>query len=340
MNIEEPGELVAYLRGKGAVGASEELEVCRLSGGVSNRTVLVRRENQQESWVIKQALSKLRVKADWFCSPDRIHREAAGLKLLSSLTPPGTIPKLVFEDRDSFLFAMEAVPDPHTNWKQLLLAGHLLEHHIVQFADLLATIHRKSAASGHQLEAEFGDLSYFEALRLEPYYTYTAECVPEAASFYEVLKDETHTNRLTLVHGDYSPKNILIYQERLVLLDHEVIHFGDPSFDLGFSLTHLLSKAHHLKSHRFAFANAAILYWRRYWSAVVSEKWSQGLEARAVRHTLGCLLSRVAGRSPLEYLSDSDCSRQRDVVVAMLESPPDRVEELVERFVIGLSGYA
>ena len=42
------------------------------------------------------------------------------------------------------------------------------------------------------------------------------------------------------------------------LLDHEVAHFGDPAFDLGFSLTHLLSKALHLEAYRPLFLAAAL----------------------------------------------------------------------------------
>ena len=34
------------------------------------------------------------------------------------------------------------------------------------------------------------------------------------------------------------------------------------------------------------------------------------MEPRAVRHTLGCLLARVAGRSPLEYLDEPQRARQ------------------------------
>ena len=68
-----------------------------LAGGVSNRTVLVERESG-EAWVVKQALAKLRVQVDWFSSPERIHREADGLRWLAQFAPPGSITPLVFED--------------------------------------------------------------------------------------------------------------------------------------------------------------------------------------------------------------------------------------------------
>ena len=158
---------------------------------------------------------------------------------------------------------------------------------------------------GTRSQHDFADRSFFEALRLEPYYEYTATRVPEAAAFLTHLVEETLARRDTLVHGDYSPKNVLVRNGRLVLLDHEVTHFGDPAFDLGFSLAHLLSKAHHLPHQRADFASAALALLE----GVRRRRTSS--EPRAVRHTLGCLLARVAGRSPLEYLDEHERAQQQ-----------------------------
>src|SRR5215471_15792862 len=68
LDIEEPAALLAYLRARRAIDSDEVPAVRVLTGGVSNRTVLIRRASGQ-AWVIKQALSKLRVEVDWFSSP-------------------------------------------------------------------------------------------------------------------------------------------------------------------------------------------------------------------------------------------------------------------------------
>lgn len=327
LDIEQHDELVRYLRGSGRIGADEQPALRTLAGGVSNRTVLLERESG-EQWVLKQALEKLRVQADWFCSPERIHREALGLHWLERLAPAGSITPFVFEDRDRHLLAMAAVPQPHENWKTMLLAGDLHTVHVEGFARLLRSIHRNALAHREPLQRTFGDQSFFERLRLEPYYAYTAERVPAAAPFLASLIDETRSHRDTLVHGDYSPKNVLVRGDSLVLLDHEVIHFGDPAFDVGFSLSHLLSKAHHLPERRDAFAVAARLYWATYADGHEAE-----LEPRVVRHTLACLLARVAGRSPLEYLDQDERARQQRAVLSLVDAPPRRVPELVDGFV-------
>jgi 5-methylthioribose kinase len=331
LDIEQPDQLIAYLRRNGHIDPGESIVTRVLTGGVSNRTVLVERANGS-AWVLKQALAKLRVPVDWFSSPERIHREALGLRWLAQLAPPGAIVPLVFEDPQRHILAMGAVPQPHENWKTLLLRGDLELDHIAQFARLLGTIHR--AATGRaDVAAAFDDRTFFESLRVEPYYAYTAEQVSEAATFYSELIAATRARRLTLVHGDYSPKNILVHRDRLVLLDHEVIHFGDPAFDMGFALTHLLSKAHHLAAQRALFAGAARYFWRIYYKMLDGVVWQADLDRWAVRHTLGCLLARVAGRSPLEYLDTAERARQRAAVVALMRRLPSTVDELVAQFI-------
>jgi hypothetical protein len=333
IDIEQQGVLVTWLRTHGLIGADEEPRVQVLAGGVSNRTVLIERANG--AWVVKQALAKLRVQVDWFSSPERIHREADGLRWLVQFAPAGSITPLVFEDRTDHLLGMEAVPQPHVNWKTMLLRGEVVDDHVCQFARLAALIHGSSAVRLAKLRTPFGDRSFFESLRLEPYYEYTAGQVPEAAGFYTALLAETRNRQSALVHGDFSPKNVLVHDGRLVLLDHEVIHLGDPGFDLGFGMTHLLSKAHHMVAHRSTFLAAAGLFWETYAATLTDlapELLADDLEARAVRHTLGCLLARIRGRSPLEYMDDAERTRQAAVVGRLMVRPPATIGALIKQF--------
>jgi 5-methylthioribose kinase len=331
LDIEQPDALLGYLRAAGRLTADEPATCTVLAGGVSNRTVLVERANG-EAWVIKQALAKLRVAEDWFSDPARIQGEALGLIWLARLAPPGTITPLIFEDREQHLLGMQAVPQPHANWKTLLLAGKLTRDHVVQFGHLLGTIHRRSHEFAVEVAPIFENRTFFETLRLEPYYRFTATRHPATAAFFAKLIAETLSTRLSLVHGDYSPKNILVQAGRLVLLDHEVIHFGDPAFDLGFSLTHLLSKALHLPARRSNLLEAVGWYWESYSQSAGEIALLKNLEQRAARHTLACLLARVDGRSPLEYLTPAERARQREIVLSMIADPPTSVLDLTEEF--------
>lgn len=344
LDIEQHDQLLAWLREAGHVSAKERIECETLRGGVSNRTVLVRRlDHDNNDWVLKQALEKLRVEADWHSDPARILREAHGMMWLQQIANPGTTTPLLFKDKKHYLLAMQAVPQPHENFKTRLLRGDVGKDDIQQFGTLIGVIHSVSSQSDLQREAlgmAFGDRTYFESLRLEPYYGYAAEQVSVARPFLQQLIDDTRQTQLTVVHGDYSPKNILIHNRKLILLDHEVIHFGDPAFDIGFSLTHLLSKAHHLASNRDAFAVAAKQYWSAYCDTLGDVPWRDELEPRVVRHTLGCLLARVAGRSPLEYLSTDERNTQRDAILALLPSPPLGINELTDAFLEQIERHA
>ena len=60
LDIENKSQLVAYLRSRQLIAETEHVSTQMLAGGVSNRTMLVTRVDGT-AWVIKQALSKLRV---------------------------------------------------------------------------------------------------------------------------------------------------------------------------------------------------------------------------------------------------------------------------------------
>jgi fructosamine-3-kinase len=331
LDIENFAELDTYLQ-DWATPRGGVLSLRNIAGGVSSRTVWVQWRNG-EAWVLKQALLRLRVDVDWFSDPARMHREALATRILAMITPTGSIAELIFEDQRHNLLAMQAVPLPHQNWKYELLAGRLQPSHAEQFGTLLGTIHGNSARQLHTLPSDFGDTSFFESLRIEPYYRFTAEQLPQAAGYLKRLIDETRGVQLALVHGDYSPKNILIREGRIVLLDHEVAHLGDPAFDIGFALAHLLSKANHLPERRKGFAQIANIFWACYRLALGGEGVWGEVEARGVRHALGCLLARVAGRSPLEYLRAEERVRQKTAVMPLLSDPPRTIPALIARFI-------
>jgi thiamine kinase-like enzyme len=334
VDIEDPDQLLTYLKQSRRISATEQIQIHNLRGGVSNKTVLVKGPTR-EGWVLKQALPKLRVDVDWFSDPARIHTEALALQHLPELAPPGTITPLIFEDRDQNLLAMAAVPDPHRNLKNLFLSHQIVEEHLYQFGRLIGSIHLKST-SRPELHILFDDRSFFESLRIEPYYRYTAQQLPQAAVALNQIIETTYSRRLCLVHGDYSPKNILVHNGKLILLDHEVIHFGDPAFDIGFALAHLLSKAHHIPSHRDRFISAVHLFWTSYTTTIAPAPWSIDIDVHAAAHGVACLLARVAGRSKLEYLSTQERVHQQEITLKLLAHRPTSVLQLLDRFVAEL----
>ena len=338
LDIENFQSLGSYLTMHGHVADGDGVTFEKLSGGISNRTVKVAWPNGH-AWILKQALPKLRVSVDWFSNPERIDVEARALRWMNRSTPPGTAPEFIFEDAANYLMAMEAIPEQHQNWKSALLAGHIVLDHFEQFGRMLGTIHRKSSASEADCRG-FEDTTYFENLRLDPYYLYTAQQVPEARVFLESLVEETRRRKDCLVHGDFSPKNVLLYRDRLVLLDYEVFHWGEPAFDVGFAMAHFLSKIHHLPQGRRRMTEATLRFVELYRAEVALLPWAADLEPRLVRHALACSLARVAGKSLLEYMSPGENARQREVVQQLMTKPPVNIAGLIAKFIEKIEAHA
>jgi aminoglycoside phosphotransferase (APT) family kinase protein len=335
LDIENFDDLRQYMMEQGHVHCGEKVSMQKLAGGVSNRTVKISWPDGH-GWVLKQALAKLRVAVDWFSDPERIAVEAKALRWLNRAAPPGSTPGFVFEDTARHILAMQAIPEGHENWKTLLLAGKIVSEHFEQFGRLLGAIHRQSTEQATKLASEFADTRYFESLRLEPYYLYTAQQVPAAATFLRSLAEETLGHKDCLVHGDFSPKNTLLYHEKLILLDYEVMHFGDPAFDIGFAMAHFLSKAHHRPGDRDGIAAGTARFLEVYRQQVAMLAWARELEPRMVRHSLGCSLARVAGKSTLEYMSPEEMERQCRVLLPLMANPPATVDALINEFICSI----
>jgi hypothetical protein len=87
-------------------------------------------------------------------------------------------------------------------------------------------------------------------------------------------------------------------------------------------------------------ANAATLFWQVYSNEVAPLDWAKALEPRVVRHALVCLLARVAGKSPLEYLTPQEVARQRDVILLLIANPPTKVSDFITHFIQQIETHA
>ena len=257
-----PGPMREFLVSKGWIDEHDTIELEMLPGGVSNYTALLT-VSGKGSMVIKKARDRLAVQSEWRSDPRRAMIEAKALHWLSEFLPPGSSCPLYWVSQDEQMFAGAAVPHPHTIWKSDLLAGVIERRRFVQFAELLGRLHVGSSISPVALGA-FEDRTFFETLRLDPYYRSTAVHLPQVADFVSSLVDRTLATRRCLVHGDASPKNVLLHLDSMVLIDHEVVHAGDPCFDVGFALSHFLCKLNHLRSHRNEIAAAIAAFLSTY----------------------------------------------------------------------------
>jgi 5-methylthioribose kinase len=300
--------------------------VSELGGGVSNTVLLV--ESDTERFVMKQALGKLRVKEEWRADQSRIFRESAALRKLAEYFPEGSLPAVLFEDRGNFIFAMSAAPCASVCWKDLLLNGEIRVETAERVGELLALMVSVSWREP-AWENEFGDQTIFDQLRIDPYYRATARRHPDIAPAAARLMEESAARRVSLAHGDWSPKNFLVDGSRVMAIDFEVIHFGDPSFDSAFLLNHLVLKSFYRPEWADLYAQAAAGFWGKFIAGVPREGW---IEPATLQHLGWLMLARVDGKSPAEYLRDAEIrDRVRRFARELIVAPPDSVAEVFER---------
>ena len=164
-------------------------------------------------------------------------------------------------------------------------------------------------------------------MRLDPYYRTTASRHPNLRPHFDRLMRESSSRRVSLVHGDWSPKNFLVTPAAVVAIDFEVIHFGDPSFDSAFLLNHLLLKSFSRPQWSAEFARLAARFWQVYRSGLPPD--CDWIEPATLAH-LGCLLlARIDGKSPAEYITDQELrARVRRFACHLIGSPPARVADV------------
>ena len=314
----------AFLSARGVLPADADAEVAALGGGISNDVWRV-------AWdggcvVVKQALPLLRVEEEWAYTVERSSVEHRCLSAINRLLGPGAAPGVVLADDEAHAFAMECAPAGGTQWKELLLAGHVDPGDGARAGDLLGRIHAASAADP-EIAAAFADPTTMLQGRIDPYHRFTAARHPDLAPLIDAEVERLLATRRALVLGDYAPKNLIAYPDRMVVLDLEVAHWGDPAFDVAFCVNHLLLKALHQPAQRAPLAATARAFLAAYGAAAPAL-----VDPQATVAELGVLMvARVDGKSPAEYLDAESQALARSVGRSLLLDPPAAPEGAVAR---------
>ena len=258
------------------------------------------------AFVVKQSRPQLRTREAWFSDIGRVFREVEVMRRLGPLLPPGTVPAVLFVDRDNYLFGMEHAPPAAAVWKERLLAGALDPAVARQAGTVLGLIHQCSAEHPEWAD-DLGERTVYVQLRINPFYVTVRDRRPEVAAAVAPLIAELLAAREAICHGDYTPKNILVHPPpaagAFTLVDYETAHYGDPAMDLGLFLAHLTLKAVRDFPRRADFYALTETFWQAY-GAVVRFRPLAALTARGVQHFAVCCLARLDGTSPVDYLPE------------------------------------
>jgi len=324
----DPGsdELAGALVRMALVSANQQIRLTPLAGGVSSD--IYRAELPSGVVCVKRALPQLKVAADWRVPVERNRWEVEWMRTAAGIVPDA-VPAILGEDRAGGAFAMAWLPpERYPVWKTLLADGRGTRAMAEQVGATLGRIHG-ATADRPDVAARFPTDALFHAIRLDPYLVTTAHAHPDLGARLQALVDTTARTRRVLVHGDFSPKNILIGATGPVILDAECAWYGDPAFDVAFVLNHLLLKGAWRPQWRAEFAAMFRALVAAYRVHVAWEPWP-ALDARTAALVPGLLLARVDGKSPVEYVTD-DVTRDaiRRFARAFVAQPPATLEQLV-----------
>lgn len=312
-----------YLVRRGVISDPESVSVRPIGGGVSNIVLAV--EAGERQLVVKQSLEQLRVSDEWLAPRDRVITESEGLRLVRQLTP-GATPSVVDCDADRCIMVIQRAPTDWTDWKTRLmkLGPRAVDQDAARRLGVLLATWQNAPAAG--FGRRFTDPAAFEALRIDPYYREVARRRPEERATVDAYVDRLMSRRLCFSHGDFSPKNVLVGQDGLWVIDFEVAHLGDPAFDVAFLLSHLLLKSLHQPDWTPGFAACADAFVTSYEATVdpaLLSAWDY------VAGHVGCLLlARVDGKSPAEYLTPAQRTSAQRLGCALLTEPPGRPTQM------------
>lgn len=319
--------LPEFLVAQGLAEPGEAAEWTPLTGGVSSD--LWRVDLPGRSLCVKRALAQLKVAADWQAPLSRNAWEYAWM-CFAARHLPDNVPAPLVHDPAVGLFAMAFLPpEDYPVWKAQLMSGQVEPDTAAAVGRMLGTLHSVSAGDS-AVAGEFATDENFHALRIEPYLLTTARAHPDLADVLHGLAERTASTRVALVHGDVSPKNILIGARGPVLLDAECAWYGDPAFDLAFCLSHLLLKCLVVPTRHAQLRECAERLAGAYVAQVDWEPRAQ-LEARAASLLPALLLARVDGKSPVEYLTaDAPKDFVRSSARALLRSPAPAIDDVLD----------
>jgi aminoglycoside phosphotransferase (APT) family kinase protein len=298
-----------YLTDQHIISNHAYAEIMQLNGGVSSRVwKIISNENR---WVLKQALKKLKVQTDWFSDIERIHREHEVMQAIQNIMPAHSVPEIVHSDYVNHVYMMKSAEEGVPTWKDVLMNGNFNSDIAIKAGSVLQSLHKSSDRINQNDKAKFQDQKYFIQLRVEPFHEYLIKLHPELEKYIQQLINEVTKKKICLVHGDFSPKNMLIESNNnLVLIDYEVAHWGNPVFDVAYCVGHLMLKGWYL-NRRDEAQQLIEIFLRAYNNTVENFTPHLGL----------MLLARMDGKSPVDYIKDETLKKMiRKEAIEMIKS--------------------
>ncbi|HFK7268720.1 TPA: phosphotransferase family protein [Enterobacter asburiae] len=276
--------------------------VRRLQGGVSSDVWLMDclQGNNLKRYVIKQPLATLRVQKNWSAPLKRAFYENLWLEMASRVSAE-SVPHVYYFDEKKPLLVTQYIDVTEAEvWQRQLFSGRFDLLFVQQLGEQIAIFHEMTAGSQNYAR-EFNSADILRATRIEPYIFALIDTFPDMSERLVEIGESVLANRISVIHGDLSPKNILNRDSKPVFLDAECACYADPAFDIAFCINHLLLKFYRLGDARFILMSRLLAT-----SYLQKVNWEDrtGLEKRIAVLIPVLMLARIDGKSTLHYLNE------------------------------------
>lgn len=263
-------------------------------------------------FVLKQPLEELRVEDKWHISLHRSKNEYNYLKELSNVDFEYT-PRVINYSQKNY-FIMEHIDSSYPNWKAKLLNGNIKPADAFRAGDVLGKLHTFFLKRPH-LFPIFNDKDLFHQARISPYWITLLPKYPELEDHIRKTIDTTLKKKITVIHGDVSPKNFLVLKDKVILLDAECAFWGDPAYDLAFLLTHLFLKSCVVPGYSSYLLSMIREPLMAYFPYISWESYKDFLE-RVQHYLLMLLLARLDGKASVDYVDFN----QKELICSFIRS--------------------
>ena len=312
----------------GLLNSKVKFESIKITEGVSSDIWYVKTEIGLE-FCIKRALKKLTVKEDWFAPISRSNYEASYFKACQNLNSK-SFPKILGHDKKNYILAMEWFkPEKYILWKKKLLDVTFEK----EDGNIISNILNKKHSyfyDNSNFKKEFENDKTFYDIRIEPYIIFTSKSYPEHENYFIDVAKSLVSNKKTVIHGDFSPKNILIGPDFPVILDAETACWGDPIFDLAFCNNHIILKSILNSSNKKKYMLLSKEFIETYINKINWED-KNSFIARFLKLVPLLILARLDGKSPVEYYQDKHIKKARNLGLKVLN---DKIKNINSFFSI------
>ena len=270
--------LPEYLKNEGFIPHDEPVAVEKVGDGNINWVRRVRTDSG--SWVVKQARPTLERFPEYRASTERIVFEERFFRTVAPMDAESVCPRVIRFDPEQRVLVLEDLGDVERLDAALARRADMTSV-ASRLARFLGAVHRGTRDGAHaarfandEMRRLHGD-HIFQLPFRENDFPLSERIADRAA---ELRADTTLVQTIDavyrryleprgcLLHGDVQPANVLLSAAGPKLLDAEIAHVGDPAFDLGQLLGHLLLPAA-ARAEPDAARPAVAASWRAYASA-------------------------------------------------------------------------